>query len=571
MQGQRVAKTCLRPCRIKTIRWSPRPRQPTGASMSDNKIENRKLRKRPRSFLSRRKIVWLWCFLGLAVPTSWLAYQWLGPRAALTISPETTWAIGPLTKDGYVDYAAFLVQQHGTDAAYADSAMARLNCGYTLGQDVDKMFTTVSIRHAFANALMSSSEWGDLDDTQFDAIRADNKRRIGRPFTSFKDCLTASAIAENSRWFEALRLAAESPLHIWRWPDDPEDEPSDPMTDLFDLLAVDHNHCLGHNLRHRIMLSLGEQRFADVWPDIELMRKIASRGKSAPNWRFQLETKGLEMSACECMAIALLELKSMPPDLTNWVATFPIKTSVEDLRHHFDQNARISWLNQLQFQHRKPRVKLDFDWNFLRNLTQRRIEAAVDWDLWMRRTNQFTEAIMLDACPQKIYPRQRDALVDWYTELIEPMTDLSQARISSPSFLEVAFENFHAANELTARYRFVHIVFALARWKQTHGQFPETLQQLPVSAFTTEEVLTDPFSGKPFLFKSDGNSFVLYSVGVNLKDDFGWHQGNLPRKYQVEPEYEYEAIDVRTGRNSDDIAFRSSSRHSNIFSWHLGL
>ncbi len=51
-----------------------------------------------------------------------------------------------------------------------------------------------------------------------------------------------------------------------------------------------------------------------------------------------------------------------------------------------------------------------------------------------------------------------------------------------------------------------------------HGEFPKSL---PMSPFSI-----DPFSGTPFVYKPETDSFVLYSVGPNGKDDGGKKRTN---------------------------------------------
>lgn len=57
---------------------------------------------------------------------------------------------------------------------------------------------------------------------------------------------------------------------------------------------------------------------------------------------------------------------------------------------------------------------------------------------------------------------------------------------------------------------------ALVAYRQKTGRYPERLNQLPAPA------PPDPFTGKPFVYRrAVGGGFVLYSVGMNLKDDGG--------------------------------------------------
>ncbi len=56
---------------------------------------------------------------------------------------------------------------------------------------------------------------------------------------------------------------------------------------------------------------------------------------------------------------------------------------------------------------------------------------------------------------------------------------------------------------------------ALLQYKQAHGAFPQTLDVLGLQG------LTDPYTDKPLPYRPEGEGFVIYSVGDDLKDNGG--------------------------------------------------
>ena len=60
------------------------------------------------------------------------------------------------------------------------------------------------------------------------------------------------------------------------------------------------------------------------------------------------------------------------------------------------------------------------------------------------------------------------------------------------------------------------ILLGLQAYKDRYGYYPANLKALSHLGW---EIPTDPFSGKDFIYKPQGNGFVLYSIGENLKDD----------------------------------------------------
>lgn len=66
-----------------------------------------------------------------------------------------------------------------------------------------------------------------------------------------------------------------------------------------------------------------------------------------------------------------------------------------------------------------------------------------------------------------------------------------------------------------AKCRLARIALAAHLWKQSRGVYPDSLSELPIGS------LEDPFTGKPFIYRPEGNGFVVYSIGANGKDDGG--------------------------------------------------
>ncbi len=56
---------------------------------------------------------------------------------------------------------------------------------------------------------------------------------------------------------------------------------------------------------------------------------------------------------------------------------------------------------------------------------------------------------------------------------------------------------------------------ALLHYRTAHGGFPATLDTLGLRD------VSDPFTGKPLLYRVENNGFVLYSIGEDLKDNGG--------------------------------------------------
>jgi hypothetical protein len=67
--------------------------------------------------------------------------------------------------------------------------------------------------------------------------------------------------------------------------------------------------------------------------------------------------------------------------------------------------------------------------------------------------------------------------------------------------------------------RLLQLELALRMYQHQHERYPKALDELAPNTLATLPL--DPFSGKPFLYRMSGDSYVLYSVGPNGIDDGG--------------------------------------------------
>ena len=63
-------------------------------------------------------------------------------------------------------------------------------------------------------------------------------------------------------------------------------------------------------------------------------------------------------------------------------------------------------------------------------------------------------------------------------------------------------------------------IMALKRWRLEKNQYPANLDELVAAGFL-KELLMDPYSDKPLVYKKTDDKFTLYSIGSNFIDDGG--------------------------------------------------
>lgn len=150
---------------------------------------------------------------------------------------------------------------------------------------------------------------------------------------------------------------------------------------------------------------------------------------------------------------------------------------------------------------------------------------------------QFTESIesLFDGFDKKYdtapWQVQRDE-----EEIFESL-DFSSTSV----LLGISFRGFYKVKQIGWRYvcerNALVAICAVLRCKQEKGHVPASLEELVEAGFLSEMPF-DPFSGNSLIYRPEGDSFILYSFGPDLKDNGGvigstksgksrkWHKTN---------------------------------------------
>ena len=70
----------------------------------------------------------------------------------------------------------------------------------------------------------------------------------------------------------------------------------------------------------------------------------------------------------------------------------------------------------------------------------------------------------------------------------------------------------------TASLGAAQISLALVAYRSATGSYPDSLDQLQAAGW---EIPKDLFGASPYRYRREGNGFVVYSVGSDMKDDGG--------------------------------------------------
>jgi len=142
--------------------------------------------------------------------------------------------------------------------------------------------------------------------------------------------------------------------------------------------------------------------------------------------------------------------------------------------------------------------------------------------LWFMRPMLKNEVIYM----MKTYDLLEEAVSKPFYQAQGLVEDLEDRLASSPWYFVIADTIVPKASPVVVRQAGLEAMFyavqigaACKIYRSLQGRFPDKLEDLMTD--TIDAVPLDPFTGKPFIYKSIGDGFVVYSLGSNQKDDEG--------------------------------------------------
>ncbi len=103
--------------------------------------------------------------------------------------------------------------------------------------------------------------------------------------------------------------------------------------------------------------------------------------------------------------------------------------------------------------------------------------------------------------------------------LEEPQSRLLEPHVMTALLLPSFRRSFDQRDRRIATLGLSRVALLLRAYRAGRGLYPKSLPEL--EQVLAEKLPQDPFSGKPFAYRREGTGFVLYSWGVNLRDDGG--------------------------------------------------
>jgi hypothetical protein len=473
------------------------------------------------------------------------------PVHKFTVGKETTYISGPLDKDGYIDYEAALNDR------YARGVTPASNANVLIWKALGPRPEARPILPEFYRRLgiEEPPERGDYflslythrnnrfklpPGMKADEILKELTRVAQRPWAAKDHRILDRWLQVNEKPLALVIEATKRPDYYNPMVRPRTEKGPDSMYNA-PLPSVQICRELAAALIARAMLRLHEGKLDDAWQDLLASHRLGRLVGCGSSLIESLVGFAIEQTACigEVAFLDNPQLSSKKAlDCLRDVRQLPATSS---LAEKLDLSDRFAILDTVMLLDR-------YGTGYLENLAGeqpakdqapkfRLYLEVTDWNPALRTINSCYDRI---AAVLRIKDRaDREKQIDQLREELKKMKQkIDQKQADQPvnkrvgDMLAVLFipaftKAQKAADETEQIQSNLHIAFALASYRGDHEQYPMTLAALAPKYL--EQVPGDIYSGKKLIYCRTETGYVLYSVGVNGKDDGGRWRDDDPR------------------------------------------
>jgi len=478
-----------------------------------------------------------------------------------TLSRETTYFTKPLTKDGFVDYAAAINEKLGEGVTPENNAAVALMS--VLGPAPegtpipDAAFERLSMeRPPEGGAYLVSidaflKQRGiELDSPRYEAVL--KFYGISTPWRKAQCPEVAEWLEFNAKPLDAVEAAVKRPRYFFPMFVDRELPASSQSLLGAMLYGIQAQRELARMLAARALLRLGEGDFDGAWRDIMTGRRLGRLvaqgpmmiqtlvGYAVDNILMQAGVAFIERAAPDARRVkaCLEDIDSLPP--------------IAPMVDRIDFGERCMYLDMVQNMARDADRKTPLIDDVILGLVQQLRNARfvrIDWNRTLKVGNAWYDRIVaavriedrdrrnevLRAIEEDV-KKTRGAVGNPWKTLANIATSADPGDEAGRVLGEILVSLFlpatkaaRDAEDRTAQSdRLLRVALALQAHRFERGGYPATLDELVPGRL--KEIPQDLFSGKPLVYKPEGNGYLLYSVGFNGIDDGGASREGIPRK-----------------------------------------
>lgn len=426
------------------------------------------------------------------------------------------------------------------------------------------------------NKFTTEQERTDWEKLQLMKRDSDTDPTLNRPWNAQEFPLLASWLTAREAPLKQLTLAAQRPRYylpqmdimLFNMPGATRLSPAIPSESInFQRPESWHNI-----LMMRAMFFLGSGNFSAALEDIHTIRRLGRLITQEPSeFSFQIATQ-MEIQSWLAEITIAQQDSLKPSDCSELLAEalstteFQGSPAVYDIGNRYEMldniiNAAKGNLEEVIYQQTGifglyvngpvaylPHLTLDdvkqTDWNLLLQITNQKYDELTQIASENTDTNLWAQALTYD----KTHPQTYTSGLVFFD-----FSDTSWQDLSTIKHIQKFHETLeaflkHRPNETQAAYthrisilfmgdhfsaqsmvanilrprtyqRQLQLVLALRQYREATGAYPATLAELAPKYLP--QIPNDPFSGQPMKYQKQAQGYLLYSFGLNRKDDGG--------------------------------------------------
>ncbi len=491
------------------------------------------------------------------------------PEIPFPIGKETTVAVGPLDKNGYVDYEAALNERMGKGITPEKNANVLLwkafgprpvggNRGmppeYFEALGIDEPPTDGNYCIDFYRYMKDRrGDGGPGEPGTGDRFSIQLDQASKRPWSAKDFPQIAAWLASNEKPLSVVHEATKrpeyfNPMRTWRI------EKNGPSSLLGSLLPnVQKNRELASTLCIRAMLRVNEGKMDETWQDLLACHRLARLlGRGACLIEYLVAVAIEQVASTATLAYldrADLSAQQAIDRLKEMQSLSPMPSVADkiDLAERFmyldcAQMLRRGGIGMLETLSGGSKVEKPTE-EELKGLTR------IDWEPMLRDGNKWYDR--MTAAGRAKTREEREKLFDQIDEDLkalkkegvgtENLAKLLSAKSGEPDkevsraigkaliglMLPATRKVQTSSDRCEQIQRNLQLAFALHAFQKDTGKYPAKLGELAPKYLAT--VPDDIFSGKPLIYRLEGKGYLLYSFGPNGKDDNGrWLDDDPP-------------------------------------------
>jgi hypothetical protein len=554
----------------------------------------------PTNTLPKKKRSILWILAGVfLVLLGVFFFQLFGPDPPIVVSQQTTYITEPMSRIGMPDFERYILERSREGVTPQDNAAALIWRALWPGELQPADYAAVAkelglsripskdealeyvyaasnqkrvadwLKNSASDAadggpppLTGSTANGDEDsavdsygqNTLEGATEDVLEQAMSRPWTSEQIPPLAEWVRANQKPLDMLREASRRPRCYF---------PSTSFLNreretLFAMLLSGQQSAreAARALSTRAMWHLGEGRTEEAWHDLLAAHRIARLMAQGPTLVEQLIAIAIDGIACD-RTQTLIHRGNLSAEHLQWIrrdlAALPPFTGTAKT---MDQLERLGTIDAIIHLAAPSNGNWEETMAIMGNDTgglPLLHAVSVDWNLILRDVNKWYDRLA-DAANLASRP-ERQAAFDKIEADMERLVAENQrpmklalstvsrhqrseviAAMMIGMFLPAVSAATNAEDRANAVMQLTQLAAALAEHRAAHGEYPVKLDQLVPGVL--DKLPLDIHTASPFIYRRDGDGYLVYSAGDNGKDDGGSN----------------ERMNILAGRSNDDDA-----------------